>query len=266
MNEDSEKVLLRALGETLSEEILSVTTECHPLRDECIKHISCLIARVWSVLRRVYAEDTPRLAIAGLGIRPKHAMYYSKSSKTIVIRPERLMNAIDIYWKMLHLRPEETLFFYILHELGHYELDMLGASPMEVESIGYLRLHSKFEDYAISKILRGHTYRAIEKKILRFEAARVLSSLDEALISRLRRWQLGYLRRGLMARMIENLGLLGLVIALEYMRLSDLGCGAPILRLIRAITRHMRLITRGNIRSLGKISYRAWIAYSRLLG
>ena len=191
---------------------------------------------------------------------------YDKNKRAMVVDPNKILDYIYLLINCTDLGFIDILFYFVLHEFGHYQLDIDGITPPKnVYSPRFLSLYSKFEDYAISKLIRGDRYRAIEEIILRFNALRFCREMSIPLLKMLPIWHLNYLSRSIITRSIDKIATIALAYALSYLDLQTILCQFDVpngvLMRIELISSNMTKIDSHNIGSLPEIAYSTWIKF-----
>jgi len=195
------------------------------------------------------------------------SVFYDKSLFTVFVRPDALLKDLILYYSCAGVDPIDALFYVFIHEYGHHQLNTMGVSPPEgISSRGYYAIYRKFEDYAVSKFLRGETYRRIEKKILVFNAMRSYESLAVRLIDDLFQWRIDYLARSLITKLMDAISTVALAKALSYMEIENMfELPRRILNLIGILSSKMRQIQKTKLGLIPKLAYDAWFSCYRTL-
>jgi len=236
--------------------------QCSEDSSESYEYLGQILNSAWVILNDLVEFEIPEIILVdSWGVPP---IYYDKNGRVIIAKTKSLVRSLVVSRRDINVDVVSILFFMLMHELGHHQLHVMGVEPRpDVKSSRYLKLYSKFEDYAISRVLRGDTYRRIEQKVLSFSAIQLCRILKIELFDRLFDWHLRYLARTLLSRYIDYVSTVALVIALGYLSLREIvnvsSLPDNIVRFIQIIADDMTRINRNNLLSIPSISYESWM-------
>ncbi|MEX0569332.1 MAG: hypothetical protein Q6363_009310 [Candidatus Njordarchaeota archaeon] len=192
----------------------------------------------------------------------KHSIFYDKDNFRVVVIIGRFLETCEVYEKCIGLSFSDVLTYMTLHEIGHHQLNLIEVAPKNnVDSARYFVIYSMFEDYIISRYLRGDIYRELEKKIIKFEATQACRKLDIKILRDRSFWKAGHVMRAFVARWVDQIALIGLAVALNYIDQKDLDLPENIKNLILLIADSMEKITEDKIKKAPNIAYDAWLEY-----
>lgn len=259
-----EEELLSLLRKILLDWDIPRITDNHSKPEEIAMGIGTLTKVLYIIGEyfRRSLDGSLRICILDEGYSHGPSIFYNKSESTIVIRPRALIKDLVLYSECANVDAADALFYVMLHEYGHHKLNLMGINPMDLtESKRYMVIYSKFEDYAISRILMGDTYRRIERKILVYNAKRSCEVLEMSIIGSLLDWHIDYLARTLITKLMDNISTIALADALDYLRLEDISMGIPekVIEMAKNISSTMRKISKETIRLIPLLAYDSWL-------
>ncbi len=266
MEKDEARLWKEIINSNVEQELLEVLSRSD--RGEKEKASSLLMRVIDSVLYKmegIIDMKIPEITYIN-NIAVRSPIIYTKSRNLIHVDTEKFVECLVIYKICAGLTPIETLYYSILHELGHYQLDKMGINPpANMKSPRFQALYSKFEDYAISRFLRGENYRVIEEKLLRFNALRSCKAVSIPMLKLIWDQGLGYLVRSILNRNVENISTIALAVALGYIdeKTIETKYGVPsiVISRIRLIAENLARIDRDNISKIPEISCETWVKY-----
>jgi len=128
---------------------------------------------------------------------------FSPAENAIVVNPIPLAFILKDNHHSTRIPYTDLLWYLVSHEKGHCELVQKGLKPLNPGDPYYMTLYARFQDYVITKFLKkqDERYIKIEKAVLKAEVKRI---------------------NGDMGITFNDLAVLGLAIALNYVKIEDL--------------------------------------------